>query len=574
MPAQMRSAGSVRLSSQRAGHLFLALSLMVFFALCLYQLDLPGLHYDEAREAGLNAMELVSWQPLTAFRGATLQIGPWRLPLMVQDYIGAANVLLATPFLALGGVSVSALRALPVLIGAATLVLVWRVALKLGDPFAAGSAALLMAVSPTHAFWSRQGIFVTNLTALLFSASLLTGIMWWRKRRARYLYATTCLWGLGLYAKLLFIWALVAMLVLGVILMVRERRSLMKQHRGHSSQPSLGLSPMMVTIALAAFSVPLFPLLLFNLRTGGTWSSITGNLASSYYGVDNSAYFQNLATRMGQIVSLLRGDQFWYLGEAHANPQAPWMALLLLLLAAGCSLGRRANWAWAIPTLLLLLAVTQSAFTVSDLFVTHFALLAPLVPLSGGLAFGHVFRSAAQVRNSDKGLSGFAARRLGAAVAILALACWVGGDFRTTLRYHGALSESGGLATHSDGIYALADYLDASGFATALALDWGIDAQVRFLTAGRVTPIEVFGYTSLNEPDPGYRGRMAPFLADPGAVYLAHAPEQVVFGGRTETLIEMAEQLGLQVEAIHAVTERSGRPLFVVYRVMDATPDF
>ena len=152
----------------------------LFLALAAYQLHLPGLHYDEAKEAGLNAMQLVTCQPVTAFREATVQVGPWRLPLMVQDYIGALNVLLALPFLALGGDTVVALRWLPLLIAALTLVLAWRLARRLGGPAAAAATALLLAVNPSFIFWSRQGIFVTNLTALLFMASLLTGLRWWQ----------------------------------------------------------------------------------------------------------------------------------------------------------------------------------------------------------------------------------------------------------------------------------------------------------------------------------------------------------------------------------------------------------
>ena len=34
--------------------------LAVFSALAAYQLDLPGLHYDEAKEAGVNAMQLLT----------------------------------------------------------------------------------------------------------------------------------------------------------------------------------------------------------------------------------------------------------------------------------------------------------------------------------------------------------------------------------------------------------------------------------------------------------------------------------------------------------------------------------
>ena len=37
--------------------------------------------------------------------------------------------------------------------------------------------------------------------------------------------------------------------------------------------------------------------------------------------------------------------------------------------------------------------IAQSAFTVSDLFITHYALLLPLIPLAGGLAFGALMAS-------------------------------------------------------------------------------------------------------------------------------------------------------------------------------------
>jgi hypothetical protein len=63
---------SVALRTRRLSVLLLLLALSVFLALGAYQLDLPGLHYDEAREAGLNAMQLVVGQPVTAFRDAAI----------------------------------------------------------------------------------------------------------------------------------------------------------------------------------------------------------------------------------------------------------------------------------------------------------------------------------------------------------------------------------------------------------------------------------------------------------------------------------------------------------------------
>ena len=119
----------------------LILALLLFICFAGYQLDLPGLHYDEAKEAGLNAMQLLTGQQVTAFRDATFLLGPWRIPLMVQDYIGNLNVLLAAPFLAIGGINTVALRALPVLLAALTIVFVWRIAYRLSGGLAAGAAA-------------------------------------------------------------------------------------------------------------------------------------------------------------------------------------------------------------------------------------------------------------------------------------------------------------------------------------------------------------------------------------------------------------------------------------------------
>ena len=193
-------------ASQRLARIALLIALCLFLALGAHQLSLPGLHYDEAKEAGVNAMQIVTGQPVTAFRDATVRIGRVEFPLMVQDYIGATNVLLAAPFLALGGVNEVALRWMPLLLAALTIVLTWRVAGDLAGPVAAGVAALLLAVNPSFVFWSRQGIFVTNLTALLLAAVLFFAVRWHQRRTAPDLCAAAFLMGLGIYAKLLFVW--------------------------------------------------------------------------------------------------------------------------------------------------------------------------------------------------------------------------------------------------------------------------------------------------------------------------------------------------------------------------------
>ena len=333
----MSDTTKVHHSSFIIHHFALALSLVIFIALSAHQLTLPGLHYDEAKEAGVNAMQLVTGQPVTAFRDATIQVGPWRLPLMVQDYIGALNVVLAMPFLALGGVNVLALRWLSILIGALTLLLTWRVAWRLSGDIAAACAALLLAVNPTFIFWSRQGIFVTNLTALLFMASLLTALRWWEKRRPARSLAHGIPVGAGDLRQ--------AALHLGdrrdgdrrrgrlggaAVANQEISKSANQQINESANQrtPFVGQHPSVRIwlVAAGCFLLPLIPLILFNLQTSGTLTSVFGSLGSSYYGVDNRAYLPNLTTRLGQLRILLRGDHLWYLGEVYANRWAPWLA--------------------------------------------------------------------------------------------------------------------------------------------------------------------------------------------------------------------------------------------------------
>lgn len=545
----------------------LLLAVLLYLALALPQLNLPGLHYDEAKEAGINALEILQRQDVQAFRSAGVQLGTAFLPLMVQDYIGALNVYLALPLLAAWGVNAPALRLLGVLCGLATLLLVWAVGRELAGRARAGAAgwtgeiaALLLAASPTFIFWSRQGIFVTNIVVTLAVAAVWAGLRWQRTGRAGYLYALALLAGLGLWSKLLFVWVLGALAGVAVVAWLAGRR------RGTPIFPRMALRQWLLAGLL--WLLALAPLLLFNQQTGGTVQSIFGNLGQSYYGVENAAFGANLAVRLGQVGTLLRGDHLWYLGNSFANPWALWLAVGVTALALGLA---AANWRSgreraSLPTLLaallfVFLLLVQSSFTVSDLFITHFAIVQPFVLLLVALAADIVLAAAAQARNARP------PARLGAGVAALAiagLALWFSLDAWNSVRYHQALARSGGLASHSDAIDRLAQWLDQRDVRQPLALDWGIEAQVRYLTGNRVQPLEIFGYERLDQPDDGFAGRAGQFLADPTRSYIVRMPEETVFRGRREALESLAAAQGQGLVVQEAIYDRSGKVMFVI----------
>lgn len=544
--------------------LWLIVALALYLALTLHQLGLPGLHYDEAREAGVNAVELLTGAPLTIFRDAGIRVAGVDLPLMVQDYIGALNVYLALPFLGLTGIGVPNLRILSVLTGLAALLSLERaistwMAMHRRDirPHAtpisvAGLIAVtLLAASSSFVFWSRQGIFVTNLTQPLVFVSIWQGLGWLRTGRTRALWFSAFAGGLALYAKLLSIW------IIGPFALLAGGWWLWQRKRGHDAAPPLSIGA--AAGMIVAFLAPLTPLLLFNMQTGGTFIAVSGNLGQSYYGVENSAVLQNLPLRARQIGQTLSGEHLWYLGGLFRNPLAPWLALLAVMI------GLVRRWQLMLgPLLLTGFAFAFSLFTISDLFITHYALLQPLLIAVAGIGLATLWPYDGGLRNE----AWSRARRRAAAVAMTAIVVlWLALDVNASTRYHAALQASGGLADHSDATYHLAYTLQYNGFGAPIALDWGLDAPVRYLSQGAVRPIEIFGYASPQAPDPDFQARLEIFLPNADNVYLLRAPGHAVFAGRREGFIDAAEDANLTPTLEQTFTQRDGVPLYELWRV-------
>ena len=550
---------------------WLAATVGLFLSLAAYQLGLPGLHYDEAKEAGVNAMELLHHAPVTAFRGATVSVFGRELPLMVQDYIGALNVYLALPFLAATGIGVPNLRLLPLFLAVLGLLALERtisewLALCARDrapvpPISPAALACLtlLAAAPSFVFWQRQGIFVTNATFPFTFACIWQALRWLRLGQARALLFSAFCAGLALYAKLLAAWIILpfGLACAGWWLWQRARST------HHSGDRPLLLFP----AAALAFALPLAPFILFNLQTAGTLASITQNLSSSYYGVNNAAIWTNATVRWQQLIQTLGGHHFWYLGTIQQNPLAPWLALVLPVTALSRSAGRSLV---GPPLLLLTAAFVASLFTVSDLFVTHYALLHPLAIAVTGVGLHELWRWDRHRPFAARGpfipfIGSIPALRFILALLICACALL---DLRATAAYHNALTRSGGLVDHSDASYRLAFDLRHGGLGAPIVLDWGLDAPIRFLSEGSVTPIEIFGYASLLEPDEGFRRRLELFLDNGDNVYLLRAPGNELFQGRRIAFERLVMERNGRLQREQIYSQRDGTPLYERWRVL------
>lgn len=546
-----------------AGHqILLSIILMIYIGLSLYQINLPGLHYDEAFEA-VPAMQLLRGQPVTAFRDSGLIVGGQRYPYMAQDYIGALNTYAVLPFVMVFGSTPAALRVMSILVGAITLGLTYALVKALtANPWAGLAAALLLAIDPTFVFWNRQGIFVTAITAPIGLGAVYCWRRRWQAGSSRWTLGGAFLFGLGLYAKLLFLWLILALVGAVVVLnlpwLLRQRQSLIKLSRKGEFAG-----------AVLAFLLGCWPLIAYNVQTRGTLASLTQNAATSYYGVNNLAFGTNLIERFKQFVVLLNGSHLWYLGKIISNP-FPALAFGLVLIGLFLiefmptrsdnsddpqpdTFSTPSFKIALFPFLVIGFVIVASIGTVSALWITHFALLMPWPVIA--LTIGTWF-----ILTESPNLN------------IFRYAAWVGlgllvmTNLSSVIGYHRALSVSGGLGAHSDAVYDLTEWLAANAPGPVVTMDWGLAAPITYLTNGRIASTEVFGYGW--EADVELADRLAGFIDDERTLYLWRAPDEIIFD-RSAEFKALYRPLKLEENIEAAFYERSGRPVLGVTRLVE-----
>ncbi len=503
-------------------------------------------------------MQLLQGQSVTAFRDSTLTVGPVSLPLMTQDYIGALNTYATLPFIIMFGSTPMALRTMSIIVGAITLLISYVLGYKLTQqPWVGLLAATLLSVDPTFIFWNRQGIFVTAVTAAI---GLAATYCWFKRLQGRTFYwsiAGTFLFGLGIYAKFLFVWLIAALL--GTVILLNLGRLIREWHVLISTVKNL--SPSELIAVPLAFLLGCTPLIIYNIQTGGTFLNISQNASTSYYGVDNLAFGPNLAERLSQFITLLSGSHFWYLGNVFSNY---WAAIMFAAILGGTiAFSTRKSSTESdqppfstkttlFPFIVIGLVIGVSIGTVSALWVTHFAILMPWPALA--IAIGTWF------------ILFHLNKHLYRVILLAGLVILVITNLVTTIRYHLALTESGGLSSHSDAVYDLTDWLSQHAQGEVVAMDWGLAAPIIYLTNGQVAATELFGYGW--QSDQQLQQRLSTAINHPNTLYLWPSPDEIIFDRSTDFKALYRPQ-NLEENIEEAFYEKSGRPILGVTRLME-----
>lgn len=532
----------------------------VFLATALRQLDLPGLYYDEALDLA-PMLDIMRGVPTPLLRGIGVTIGGYTWPVMLMDYMGSLNGYVTLPFMLALGPGVAAARLSPILFSAITIVLAYAIARAWFGRTAGLLTALLLAASPSFIWFSRQGITVTSIMTVFSLGGWLLLDRWRRMGHAGRprlaLLAAGLLLGLGLWAKIIFLWWIALLGVMGLVWIVTRPRA-----RSRAIARAIGAAPW---VALG-FLIGAAPFLYFNLaglaqgQPPATLHLLFRSLFEpTQYGIDNRNLPANLDKRLQDFAVFLNGSYFWFLAPApYGNVYA--VPAFVASVAAGAALAfRRAEWRrWVALVACVAAYLPISAFTVSDLWATHFFLLFPLPQMV--VAVAAVWLAQAIARRIIRA-GGVRFALLSGALALAIVALPLSRDLWVNAQYHEQLGVMGGSGRFSDAIYKLAAYLDAEGIAEPVALDWGIEKNVRVLTADRVRPVELFGFSA--EADDTFRQRAREMLADPDRRYIVLWDQFAVYNRRS-VFTQIAEGMGRAVVETFIAHERSGLPVYVV----------
>jgi hypothetical protein len=536
-------------------------------ALALYQIDLPGFYYDEALDVVPAMQIMLAGQPAELLRGIGLRVSGLTLPVMIMDYVGAVNTYLVLPFFRVYGFTVFAVRFMCVAVAAVTLVLAYLWLRGLFGPGVASIAALLLAVNPSFIFWGRMGVSVTSAMSFLAMAALLAFARWRAAGRDLWLFLGAVALGLGLWAKFLFLWYIVALAMAQAILNFRFRLNGLSRSAAlgrRSTTPGQGRSQVFglaigqwLAVAMG-LALGAWPLLWFNLKTGGTVQVLAQNIESTAYGVNNRDFFNNLRSALESFRVFLNGGYFWYHGQAFENALYPAMFTLSALGAAALVWAQYRHLARRVAFVLIVLGliVLESSFTISGLWATHLYIVVPLPQAVVALFAVLTGRWLVRMRPWRT----LARPALAWALPAVFVVPLFLGDLWVDLRYHQALRETGGLGGFSDAIYGLAGYLDRNPKLTPWALDWGISKSVQVITQGRVNPQELYGFQET--PGPDFQQRLSEMLADPNNIYLFHGAGSVVYP-RSEAFLQAVRAAGKQAKAEQAFFSRSGELIYV-----------
>ena len=515
------------------------LASFIFILLSLNMISYAGIQEDEA----LFSIPFYSSLP-REYKIRTLHHD---IPLMVMSYVGALKTWIYWPLIQWFGAGVWTIRLPVVLTGAITVFLFYHLIHSSGGPratFAALAGALMLATDPVFLLTNTfdWGPVAFEHVLLMAGCCFLLGFS---KNRSRtgYLSLGFLCFGLALWNKALFLWALSGLTVAAVVTCWNEIKPC--------------LTPRLLGIAAGSFLFGALPFVIFNLRASDATVSENAHLDLSH-----------LPVKWLQLERAADGSSLWgymveeEIGDPPLKAPPSWRGRFAEWVRQHLGEHRETGFFYIFGIIVALgpLWWRSRAARFSLVFLVVAWSMMALTRNAGGAAhhaillwpFPILFAVSALARIPWGWLGAFAASAL-VLINLLVVNQYV-------VQFEGA----GAAESFTDALFALDRALPENQ--TVYIIDWGMNATSQLSHQGRLRIHYAHSPVSSDSPGPEASAQLRAMLSDEDAVWVDHVPAREAFPGSGANLQKFAEGAGYRRVLLQTVTDSNGRPVFEIFR--------
>ncbi len=504
--------------------------------------------------AGIQADEALFSTPLFPHVNKDLRLPllPHHVPLMVMTYIGSLKTLLYWPIFRIFGANPWTLRVPVVLLGAITIFFFFHLARVSGGARAAAMGAFLLATDPvfllTDTFdWGPVALeHVFLVTGCWFAYRFGSKVGQNAREGARiwHLAAGFLCWGLALWNKAIFAWALSGIVVGGVLVFWPEIKRCLK--------------PRIVVVAATAFVGGALPLVAYNLTHRNV--TVTENAHLDPRSVAGKWIQVRLAANGSSLFGYLTGDDWW------PNPKTPQSSRGRAAVWIHDHLGAHRSTGFYYVFGVLLLAAPwwwkYRAARFSLVFMAVAWFLMALTHEAGTSAHHVILVWPFPILFAAVALASLPWRPLAWAAAVVMIAM----NLLVLNQYVYQFERDGTGDIWTDALNPLSVSLDEYADRTFYLIDWGLSDNLNLLHQGRLDLRMATGPVNTDSPNPEQLREIQDILRDPGGLILDHVREHEVFPDVGVRLDRAAQSLGYHREVIRTIPDSNGRPMFEIVR--------
>ncbi len=516
---------------------YVLLMACVFICLASYNIDHPGLYYDEA--LFVNAATGATQSDLFVHRRI---LG---VPVMLMSYIGALKAWIYYPIFKIFDISIASIRLPAILLGAASIVLIYFYVSQQFSKAAAVIFLALAAIEPSTIFHSRLDWGPTALM-MLFRGGLFVSLgLFLKTGEKRYLRLAFLCCVLGIFDKLNFVWIALAAGVSAVVF-YPERFNIPLISR-------LGTRNLLILVAAGVALI----FVAFSMRAAGV-SNSTGELG-----------FTDIAFRWNQFFSLfamtVTGTGVYDFVITGTNPARSFhlIALMVGVIASifGIAVGLRSKsinpQALGFFALFVFLLAAQIFITRKATGPHHFATLAPLWLVFFSIGIWSLIDGLRKIRL----FLGFAA----GAVLTSSLAAT---SVMVDLGYHRGFNNKNINPVWSTSSIDLVRRVESMDKVDSVVfVDWGIATNVQALSNNDLKVHEMWSFFNDSKTEEELDWFSRTHLKN-GSIFVLHTSDLSVFQNARKNFLNSVDREKWPLALAFTVPTADGASYFEIYRVV------